>query len=273
VTATMDVQETTTGAEKLRLVRVTDGVRSHVEDEVVKESPLTIVLDNQELVTMLCSPIDLKYLAVGFLFSEGFLKTKEEIKKVVVDDRKGIVWVETKDGKGADAGILSKRLITSGCGRGASFYSLADAQAGMKIDSRFQMLAKDVMALVDEFQHGSELHKVTRGVHSAALCDAKKIVMFADDIGRHNAIDKIIGRCILTDVPSENHGLIFSGRISSEMLLKAARRGFPVVISVASPTNVAVRMAKDMGMTVVGMVRGNRMNIYSGDWRIVTDEG
>jgi FdhD protein len=114
---------------------------------------------------------------------------------------------------------------------------------------------------------------VTHGVHSAALCDARKILMFADDIGRHNAIDKVIGRCILTDLPAENHGLIFSGRISSEMLLKAARIGIPVVISVASPTNVAVRMANDIGMTVVGMVRGKRMNIYSGAWRIVSDEG
>ena len=269
----MDVPEAMSGAEKLRVVRIADGVRSDVEDAVVKESPLTIVLDNQELVTMLCSPIDLKYLAIGFLFSEGFLKSKEEVKKVVVDDRKGIAWVETKEGKGADAGVLSKRLITSGCGRGASFYSLADAQAGLKIQSQFQMLAADVLDLVGQFQHGSELHRVTRGVHSAALCDARKILMFADDIGRHNAIDKIIGQCILTDVPADSHGLIFSGRISSEMLLKAARRGFSVVISVASPTNVAVRMANDMGMTVVGMVRGKRMNVYSGAWRIVTDEG
>ena len=103
----MDVLETMTGAEKLRVVRITEGVRSDVEDSVVREAPLTIVLDNQELVTMLCSPIDLEYLAVGFLFSEGFLKSKEEIKKVVVDDRKGIAWVETREGKGADAVLLS----------------------------------------------------------------------------------------------------------------------------------------------------------------------
>jgi FdhD protein len=269
----MDVLETVTGAEKLRLVRITEGVRSDVEDSVVREAPLTIVLDSQELVTMLCSPMDLKDLAIGFLFSEGFLKGKDEIKKVVVDDRKGIVWVETREGRGADAGVLSKRLITSGCGRGASFYSLADAQLGMKVESRFQMLAKDVLDLVGQFQHGSELHRTTHGVHSAALCDQRNMLMFADDIGRHNAIDKIVGRCILTDVPPDNHALMFTGRISSEMLLKAARRGFPVVISVASPTNVAVRMANDIGMTVVGMARGKRMNVYTGDWRIVTDEG
>jgi FdhD protein len=268
----MDIVEVT-AAERLRLVRIAEGIRSNVEDSVAREAALTIVLDNQELVTMLCSPIDLKHLAVGYLFSEGFLKTKEEIKKVVVDDRKGIAWVETKEGKGVDTAFLTKRLITSGCGRGASFYSLMDAQTGISIESRFQMLGTDVLALVGQFQQGSELHKLTRGVHSAALCDARNMVMFADDIGRHNAIDKIIGRCILTDVPAADHALMFSGRISSEMLLKAARRGFPALISVASPTNVAVRMANDMGMTVVGMVRGKRMNVYSGDWRIVTDEG
>ncbi|MBN2098368.1 MAG: formate dehydrogenase accessory sulfurtransferase FdhD [Dehalococcoidia bacterium] len=269
----MDVLENVNAAEQVRLVRITEGIRTDVEDVVVRESSLTIVLDNQELVTMLCSPIDLKPLAVGYLFSEGFLKSKEEIKNVVVDDRKGIVRVETKTGEGADAAILSKRLVTSGSGRGSSFYKLADAQAGIKIDSRFQMLARDVLALVGQFQCSSELHEVTRGVHSAALCDERKILVFADDIGRHNAIDKIIGRCILVDVAAKDHGLIFSGRISSEMLLKAARRDIPVVISIASPTNVAVRMANDMGMTVVGMVRGKKMNIYSGDWRIVTDEG
>jgi FdhD protein len=276
--ADMDVRETMKpalahGAEKIRLVRIVGGVGSDVEDAVVREAPLTILLDNQELVTMLCLPLDLKDLAVGFLFSEGFMRSREEIRKVIVDDRKGIVWVETMDGRGADPDVLSKRLITSGCGKGASFYSMADAQAGISIGSRFTMAAGDIEALVREFQHGSELHRVTHGVHSAALCDARRIVMFADDIGRHNAIDKIIGRCILTDVPVENHGLIFSGRISSEMLLKAARVGFPVVISVASPTSVAVRMARDMGMTVAGMVRGNRINVYSGSWRIASDEG
>src|SRR5512136_3001032 len=184
----MDVVEAMTGAERFPVIRIAEGACNNAEDAVVKEAPLTIVLDNQELVTMLCSPIDLKYLAVGFLFSEGFLKSKEEIKKVVVDDRKGIAWVESREGKGADAGLLSKRLITSGCGRGASFYSLADAQVGMKIESRFQMVASVVLDLVGDFQHGSELHRVTRGVHSAALCDSRRILMFADDIGRHNAI-------------------------------------------------------------------------------------
>lgn len=259
------------GAEKLPVVKITADGRADVEDLVVKEAPLTIVLDNQELVTMLCLPANLKHLAVGYLLSEGLLKDKEEIRKVIADDQRGIVWVETREGTGIDSQILSKRLITSGCGRGASFYSLADAQVGIKTDSQFQMSAGDIFTLVDKFQHYSDLYKVTHGVHSAALCDAKNILVFADDIGRHNAIDKVIGECVIKGVPTDNCGLIFSGRISSEMLLKAARSRIPLIISVAAPTNVAIHMASDMGMTVVGMVKGKRMNIYSGAWRIVTD--
>ncbi len=262
----------TSGAEKCRVVRISESGRSDVEDLIVREAPLTIVLDNQQLVTILCSPADIKHLAIGYLFSEGLLKSKEDIREVLADEQKGIVWVESREGKGVDAEVLNKRLITSGCGRGASFYSLADAQIGMKIDSQFQISAKDVFNLVSQFQHHSELYKLTHGVHSAALCDAKSILIFADDIGRHNAIDKVIGECIVSDTPTGNCALLFSGRISSEMLLKAARRGIPIVVSVAAPTNVAMRMAIDIGMTVVGMVRGKRMNVYAGAWRITIDE-
>lgn len=259
--------------ERVPVVRVWAGVRSRVEEPVAAEVPLTIVVDGQELVTMLCSPFDLKPLAVGCLFSEGVLKSREEIKKVTVDNRRGVVRVETRAGRGADPEVLKKRIVPSGAGKGASFYRLGEAQAGLSAESGFCMRAESVLALVDQFQHGSELRRATHGVHGAALCDSKRILMFAEDIGRHNAIDRIIGRCVLADVPGGDHGLIFSGRISSEMLLKAARRGFPILISVAAPTGVAVRMARDIGLTVVGRVWGEKMNIYSGDWRIASDEG
>ncbi len=237
------------------------------------EAPLTIFVDNQELVTMLCSPVDLKPLVAGYLFSEGLLKSREEIVKLAVDEPEGVARVETKAGRGVDPEVLKRRIVPSGAGKGVSFYRLGDATASMKIESRFRMRAESVLAMASEFEHGSDLRRATHGVHGAALCDAERILMFAEDIGRHNAIDRIIGRCLLGDVPGEGHALVFSGRISSEMLLKAARRGIPILISVASPTAVAVRLARDIGLTVVARVRGGKMNIYSGDWRIVTDEG
>lgn len=254
--------------EKFPVTRITEEGRTESEDPIVREFPLTISLNNQELVTMLCTPANLKHLAIGFLFSEGLLKDKNEIKKIVVDDQRGLVWVETKEDSVVNSELLSKRLITSGCGRGASFYSLADIQSQAKIESQIQVSPQEIFSLVNAFQHGSDIYRSTHGVHSAALCDRKSILVFAEDIGRHNAIDKVFGECILRDIATADLIMVVSGRISSEMLLKAAKRSIPVLVSIAAPTNLGVRLANDLGMTLVGFVRGKRMNVYSGERRI-----
>jgi len=255
--------------ERFPILRVTEQGRSQDEDIITTEFALTIILNNQELVTLLCSPTDLKYLAIGFLSSEGLLKSKDEIKKIVVDDQRGVVRVETEEDKGLASELLFKRLITSGCGRGASFYSAADAKNQAKVESQIRISAPQVFALVKEFQHRSQVYKTTGGVHSAALCDTKTILVFSEDIGRHNAIDKIFGECMLTDLPTEDHIIITSGRISSEILLKVARRNIPILISKSAPTNLGIRLAADLGVTLIGFVRGKRMNVYTDSWRVV----
>ncbi len=257
--------------ERFPILRITEQGRSQSEDAVVREFPLTIILNNQELVTLLCSPTDLKYLAIGFLTSEGLLKSKDEIKKIIVDDRRGVVRVETKEGKDLANELLFKRLITSGCGRGASFYSAADAQGRLKVESQTSISAPKVFALIKEFQHRSQLYRTTGGVHSAALCDTEGILVFSEDIGRHNAIDKIFGECIFRDIPTDDRMIITSGRISSEILLKIAKRNIPILISKSAPTNLGLRLANDLGVTLIGFVRGQRMNVYTNGWRIPTD--
>jgi len=256
--------------ERFPVTRITEEGRNESEDTIVREFPLTISLNNQELVTLLCTPANLKYLAVGFLFSEGLLKDRNEIKKIVVDDQRGVVWVETKEDRVVNNEFLSKRLITSGCGRGASFYSLADIQSQAKIESQVQVSPQEIFSLVNGFQHHSDIYRSTHGVHSAALCDKKNILLFAEDIGRHNAIDKVFGECILKDIPTGDLIMVVSGRISSEMLLKVVKRSIPILISIAAPTNLGVRLANDLDMTLVGFVRGKRMSVYSGKWRITS---
>jgi FdhD protein len=210
-------------------------------------------------------------LAIGFLFSEGLLKSKDEIEKIIVDDRRGVVRVETGEDKESAGEPLFKRLITSGCGRGASFYSAADVQGRVKVESQIGISALEVFALVKEFHHRSQIYRATGGVHSAALCDTTSIVVFAEDIGRHNAIDKIFGRCLLEDIPTNEHIIITSGRISSEILLKVAKRDIPVLISKSAPTNLGVRLANDLGVTLIGFARGERMNVYANGWRVASD--
>ncbi len=258
--------------ERFPIRRVTAEGNEDTEDVVTKELPLTIIVNNQELVTLLCSPSDLNYLAIGFLFSEGLLSHKDKLKKVIVDDRVGVVRVEIEEDKGSASELLFKRIITSGCGRGASFYSAADAQGQIKrVESQLSISTLEIFARVKEFQQRSQIYRTTGGVHSAALCDTKNILVFSEDIGRHNAIDKIFGECILRDIPIDDHIIITSGRISSEILLKVAKANIPLIISRSAPTNLGVRLADDLGVTLIGFVRGQRMNIYTNGWRIASD--
>lgn len=254
--------------ERFPILRVSQQGRSQSSDKVVTELPLTIILNNQELVTLLCSPTDLEYLAIGFLFAEGLLKCKDEIKKLMVDDQRGIVRVETEENKDFAHELLFKRLITSACGRGAAFYSAADVDRPTKVEFKMVVSCHDVFALVNEFEHLSQSFRETGGVHSAALCDTKSILVFSEDLGRHNAIDKVFGKCILGDVPTGDRMIITSGRTPSEMVLKAARGKVPVLISICAPTDLGMKLANDLGVTLIGFVRRERMNVYTHDWRV-----
>ena len=258
--------------ERFPILRVTEQGRNETEDIVTKAPPLTIILNNRELVTLLCSPTNLEYLAIGFLFSEGLLNSKDEIKKIIADDRQGVVQVETEKNKEPTGELLSKPLIASSGGRKAPFYSASDIQDEVKVESQVAIAPHEVFALVNEFQHRSRLFKVTGGVHSAALCDTGGILVFSEDIGRHNAIDKVFGECILTDIPTDDRMIITSGRVSSDILLKVAKRKIPILISKSAPTDLGVRLADDLGITLIGFVRGKRMNVYTNRWRVVTQK-
>ena len=256
--------------EKVNILRLNEDSASEIEDTVVREFPLTIILNDQELVTMLCSPANQKELAVGFLYSEGLIETRVEIKNVTLHEGTGIIRVETEGGDELAREVLFSRLITSGCGRGASFYNAADV-TGKKVESLIQVSIGEILALTRDFQHRSETYRATGGVHAAALCDTRSILVFSEDIGRHNAMDKVFGECLLKDIPTDDHLVITSGRISSEILLKVARRNIPVLVSKSAPTNLGVNMANELGVTLVGFVRGKRANVYTNTWRIARD--
>ena len=253
---------------QLPILRVSEQGESEVEDMVVKEFPLTIILNNQELVTLLCTPKNLEYLAIGFLSSEGLIESKGEIRKIMLDRRRGVVRVETEGDKEFDSELLFKRVITSGCGRGAALYRAVETTSKAKVESQMTISASEVVALTREFQHRSQVYRTTGGVHGAALSDTKNILVFAEDIGRHNAIDKVFGQCLLQEIATDNRIIITSGRISSEILLKVVERNIPILISKSAPTDLAVGLAHELGITLVGFVRGKRMNVYTDGWRV-----
>ena len=254
--------------DKFSILRATRDRIKEMEDIVVKEFHLTIILNDRELVTLLCSPEKLDFLAIGFLFSEGLINTKDDIKGIDLDVEKNLVRVATKKPQKFPKDILSKRLIGSSGGKGASPFAGIDPRS--KIDTSIYVSPSEVLDLVDQFVHRSGLFESTGGVHSAALCDTKSILVFSEDIGRHNAIDKVFGECLLRDIPIHDRLLVTSGRVSSEILSKAARRRIPLLISKSAPTNLGVQLANELGITLIGFVREKRMNIYTHRWRVLS---
>jgi FdhD protein len=259
----------TANVEEFTARQITAAGARDVSETVARELPVTVVLNNQELVTLLCSPADLKYLAVGFLASEDLVHGRDEIRLVTVDDKRGVVRVVTHTREEVDPELIFRRVISSGCGRGASFYSASDASS-LKVDSAMQISADEIFSLVNEFQHSSPLYPATHGNHSAALCDRQGILVFSEDIGRHNAIDKIFGKCLLEDIPTADRAIITSGRVTSEVLHKVAKRRIPLLISISAPTNLGVRLADTLGITLVASVRGRKMNVYTHGQRVLS---
>ncbi len=253
--------------ERFPVLRFTEEDRSNTELVIAKEFLFTIFLNDKELATLLCSPGNLQYLAVGFLASEGLLKSKDEIKKMEVDDWLGTAHMEIEGGNKTDDRFFAKRLIASGCGGAATFHSVADATTP-KVESPMKISPDEVFALVSKFQHRSQIYLTTHGVHSAALADRRDILIFSEDIGRHNAIDKMFGKCLLEDIPTNDRIIISSGRISSEILHKVARRGIPIIVSISVPTSLGLKTADKLGITLIGSVRGKKMNVYTHNWRV-----
>jgi FdhD protein len=144
-----------------------------------------------------------------------------------------------------------------------------DAKQLKGFKSELKVPIRSILNLMKEFQKMSELFISTGGVHSTALCDENNIMIFREDIGRHNATDKIVGHCVLENIPLENKFLMTSGRISSEILIKSAKLGMGIVVSRSAPTSLAIEIAEEVGVTVVGFARGNRINVYTYPERII----
>jgi len=257
--------ENAKSVEVLHVDRGGSGLRM---EKAAREFPLTIMLNNEQLVTVLCSPGDLEALAVGFLFSEGMIRDREEVTGLALDSERGIVRIRTGTDKTVDGKLFMKRVLTTGCGRGMAFYSFADLDRRKKVISGLKVTPEEILALSRRFQGASELYRTTRGAHSAALCDNREILVFAEDIGRHNAVDKVIGRCLLDGRPVADRILITTGRISSEILFKAAGSGIPVIVSKSAPTDMGVELARELSITLIGYVRGGGMNVYAGEERV-----
>jgi len=253
------------------ILKVAGNAVDGVIDEVASELPIRLILNNEPLVTLLCTPSELQELVVGFLLSEGLLQEKSSIQKLEIVENEAAVRIQLSGLPPDWSKLFEKRTISSGCGSGITFTNYRmEHERRISVKGPLMSL-DDIRRLLKTFRNISSLYLETGGVHSAALSDGKEILFFSEDIGRHNAVDKLIGKAFLNGVSVENKILLTSGRVTSEIMTKAGRNRFPVLISRAAPSCMAVSYAEDMGITLIGFARGDRMNIYTWPNRIATE--
>lgn len=255
--------------EKRQIVAYRQGVKHTQEDEVVKEMPITILLNEQEIGTLICSPYAQEELVVGFLVSEGILNRPEEIKEIFCREEQGVVWVETHQDTPAVDTML-KRNFASCCGKGRpSLYFLNDYRQIKPVTSSAQFNVDHLLKVMDLMDQRSLIFRRTGAVHAAALADQEGLAAYYEDIGRHNALDRILGHTFLQDIDTSSMLVALTGRVASEMLTKSARIGVPLVLSRSAPTGLAIDLAEQLGLTLVGFARGSNLNVYCHEQRII----
>ena len=225
------------------------------------ERVVTIYLNNKMLTSLMATPSNVKELVVGFLYSESIIDTATDLTKITInqDKKKSQVWVESN----AREIDQKARIMTSGCGRGFTFLCPSDIEGLTPLNSAIRVNTEEITNLTRRMLGSAALYSRSGGVHAAALCDRNGILSFSEDIGRHNAVDKIIGDSLLKNINLSGKIMLTTGRISSEMLLKAFRAGIPMLGSLTSPTDLAVELGEKLGITITGYIRGNRMKIYT----------
>ena len=230
-----------------------------VHADVVREQPLTVYVGGERFITLLCSPMKLEALVVGYLWMEKIIGDLDEIRSLdvsVVDGRADVVLVHPVT-------LPTERILTSGCGGGITFR--IDHRLFPRLSSSLRVRPSDLAARMRDLSAAAVHYRASRGIHGAALSDGDRLLIIAEDVGRHNAVDKVKGEALLRGIPTADLILLSTGRVSSEMLLKAARMGVPVIASRTSPTEMAVALAEQLGVTVCGYVRPDGLNLYAGD--------
>ncbi|CAH0344524.1 formate dehydrogenase accessory sulfurtransferase FdhD [Bacillus sp. CECT 9360] len=255
-------------SEKYTITKYTNEEFLEVEDVIVNEFPLTVFLNDEEFATIVCTPTNFEEMVVGFLASEGAIRFYSDIDSISIDESRGYAYVKLKAATVTSQEYYSKRFIGSCCGKSRQFYFHNDAKTAKTSTSTTTISAAQCIRLMNEMQNSSEVFQETGGVHNAALCTPEEMVAVRTDIGRHNALDKLFGYSIMNRVSVRDKIIVFSGRISSEVLLKAAKIGVGIVLSKSAPTDLAIKLANDLNITAVGFIRGKSFNIYSCPERI-----
>jgi FdhD protein len=252
-------------------VDLSSGKTQKILDHVAEEVPFHLFVNQTFWATILCSPSNLKELAVGHLLSEGILKNIDEIEDILLKETEGTCYVNLKSGVNAEDRVklsrLHQRVITSACGGGSAYQYTGKTP---QVTSNLAIKAQVIFDSVNQLNFKAEGFRQTGGLHVAAIyCFDGSMIALTEDVGRHNAVDKVIGMAALSKIDFKKCFLALSGRMSGDVAFKAAKVGLPIVASLAAALSSGIALAEAANLTLVGFVRGKRMNIYTVPERIL----
>ena len=236
---------------------------------VVEERPLTIFLNGQEIVTAMTIGDYPEYLALGFLHNQGMLAEGEAVVGVDFDEELETVVVRT-DGQTTYEEKLKKKTRTSGCAVGTVFGDMMEGLEGLVLPGG-EVRTSWLYALAERINRTPSLYLEAGAIHGTVLCQEDRPLVYMEDVGRHNAVDKIAGWMVSEGVSGEDKILYTTGRLTSEMVIKCAHMGIPVLASRSGFTAWGVDIAQQVGLTLIGRMRGRRFQCLSGNERLVRD--
>jgi FdhD protein len=257
-----DREEEHPATEPVQYATWDDGQLKSVEGRIPSERAITVYVNGSPLVGLRCSPSLLEELALGFLFNERVIETARDVAEVAIGADGACINVQLE----RDVELPAVRFVTSGPSGGATFADLAGIR-GVDSDLRIPGSLVPFLA-VEQLSERTPLHRLTGGFHGAMLADSERVVCSAEDVGRHNALDKVAGICLRQGWQMRDRIVATTGRISSDVLAKVARMQVPVVISRSSPTSLSVQLAREWGITLIGYARGRAFRVYAGQERL-----
>ncbi len=233
------------------------------ELHIADERPLTIYVDRYEIVTLMTLGREPEFLVIGYLKNQGLIKDLEEIVSVQVDWDVGAAAVVTRHGTGDWEEKLGKRTVTTGCGQGTVFGDIMEQLYDVTI-TPVPLKQSTIYGLLKNLNEYNEVYRSAGAVHGCALCKDSEILSFVEDVGRHNAVDSIAGRMWIEDIGGDDKIFYTTGRLTSEMVIKVAQMNIPVLLSRSGITAMGLKLAQDLGVTLLSRAKGKHFLVYNG---------
>jgi FdhD protein len=243
--------------------------RFTTDDTLIREIALEIMVNGETIALLMATPIDQKLLAIGYLMSEGILSHVDDIASMALENDGMRVVMEAKIDRERAEKLNSEGIISSGCGRGRSANITPETIEAKVIRSDYSLSASLLSKEMGQFYTECPLYEATGCVHTAKLYIDETTAFIAEDIAQHNTIDKAVGKALLAGADITKAFLMVSGRLSSEMVAKAVMHQIPVIASRTASTCLGLQIADKFGLTLIGFVRGDTMNIYKNPHRII----